>query len=155
MENKIKLYLDTSVYGGFYDLEFAEVTKALFEKINKGEFLVFYSEIVEKELSKAPEIVRNIFNKIPKEYKLELEITREVNSLARAYINEKAVGETSYEDCRHIAMSSIYNIDVLVSWNFKHIVNLKRIKDYNRINKVYGYNYLEIRTPNELIYGTV
>lgn len=71
--------------------------------------------------------------------------------LAGAYIQEKVVGKTSIEDCRHIAMATIYKVDVLASWNFKHIVNLERIKGYNSINLKLGYSMIEIRSPKDLI----
>ena len=74
--------------------------------------------------------------------------------LADAYINEKVVGKTSLEDCRHIAMATIHKVDVLASWNFKHIVNLDRIKGYNAVNRRLGYSVLEIRSPKDLMnYG--
>jgi hypothetical protein len=70
------------------------------------------------------------------------------------YISEKVVGKSSLEDCRHIAMATIYKVDVLASWNFKHIVNLDRIKGYNSVNLRLGYAMIEIRSPKDLInYG--
>jgi hypothetical protein len=80
-----------------------------------------------------------------------VELTEEAVKLADAYIQQKVVGKTSLEDCRHIAMATIYKVDVLVSWNFKHIVNLDRIKGYNSVNLRLGYSMIEIRSPKELI----
>jgi len=74
-----------------------------------------------------------------------------VLALADMYISEKVVGKTSLEDCRHIALATINKVDVLASWNFKHIVNLDRIKGYNSVNLRMGYAMLEIRSPIELI----
>jgi len=72
----------------------------------------------------------------------------------RILIDEKVVGSTSLEDCRHIALATIHNVDVLASWNFKHIVNLERIKGYNSVNVRLGYSMLEIRSPKDLVnYG--
>ena len=66
----------------------------------------------------------------------------------------RIVGRTSLEDCRHIALGTIWKVDVLASWNFKHIVNLDKIKVYNSVNLRMGYQMLEIRSPLELInYG--
>jgi hypothetical protein len=74
--------------------------------------------------------------------------------LADKYIEKKVVGRTSLEDCRHIALATIHRVDVLASWNFKHIVNLDRIKGYNSVNLRQGYPAIEIRTPQELVrYG--
>ena len=81
-------------------------------------------------------------------------MTDEAKKLANCYIAEKVVGASSLEDCQHIAVATINKVDVLASWNFKHIVNLVRIKGYNNINLKNGYQTLEIRTPKELInYG--
>lgn len=68
------------------------------------------------------------------------------------YISEKVVGQTSLEDCRHIALATISRVDVLASWNFKHIVNLDRIKGYNSVNYRLGYPMIEIRSPKDLIH---
>ncbi len=71
------------------------------------------------------------------------------------YIEEKVVGKTSLADCQYIALATINNVDVLASWNFKHIVNLERIRGYNSINIREGYKMIEIRTPKEIFdYGS-
>jgi hypothetical protein len=77
-------------------------------------------------------------------------LTPEVIELADKYIEAKVVGKTSRADCQHIAIATLCNADVLVSWNFKHIVNLDRIRGYNGINYQNGYKMIEIRTPQEL-----
>ena len=83
-----------------------------------------------------------------------IELTEEAIKLADTYIAEKVVGKTSLEDCRHIAMATIDKVDVLASWNFKHIVNLDKIKGYNSVNLKLGYQMIEIRSPKDLInYG--
>ncbi len=66
------------------------------------------------------------------------------------YIAERVVGQTSLADCQHIALATINKADVLASWNFKHIVNLERIRGYNSVNFREGYQMIEIRTPNEI-----
>lgn len=83
-----------------------------------------------------------------------VELTEEAFKLANAYIAEKVVGKTSLEDCRHIALATIHKVDVLASWNFKHIVNLDRIKGYNSVNLRLGFSMIEIRSPKDLVnYG--
>ena len=71
--------------------------------------------------------------------------------LASEYITEKVVGKTSYADCLHIALATINRADYLISWNFKHIVNVDRIRGYNSINIKNGYKQLEIRSPRDFI----
>lgn len=80
-----------------------------------------------------------------------MNLTQEAIELANTYIAEKVVGKTSLEDCRHIALATISKVDVLASWNFKHIVNLERIKGYNSVNLRNGYQMLEIRSPKDLL----
>jgi len=85
-------------------------------------------------------------------YSGRVELTDEASLLADTYIAEKVVGKTSLEDCRHIAIATINKVDVLASWNFKHIVNLDRIKGYNSVNYRLGYPMIEIRSPKDLIH---
>jgi hypothetical protein len=80
-----------------------------------------------------------------------IETTEEVFDLANEYITEKVVGQTSYADCLHIALATIYRADYLVSWNFRHIVNIQKIRGYNSINIKKGYKQLDIRSPREFI----
>jgi hypothetical protein len=74
-----------------------------------------------------------------------------MDQLANSYVNEKVVGETSIDDCRHIACATIMKVDYLVSWNFKHIVNVFRIRGYNSVNLKNGYIQLDIRSPKDII----
>jgi predicted nucleic acid-binding protein len=147
VSKKISLYLDTSVIGGYFDKEFEQDTRLLFENIKDGKYDAFISSSVMEELKKAPEKVRNILNEI--NYIL-IKVPVECEALADEYIKEGVVGAANREDCIHIATATVNNIDVLVSWNFKHIVNYKRIKDYNSVNMKSGYKCLEIRSPKDM-----
>jgi hypothetical protein len=85
---------------------------------------------------------------------VRIELSEDAIKLANTYVSEKVVGQTSIEDCRHIALATINKVDVLASWNFKHIVNLDKIKGYNSVNLRLGYQMIEIRSPKDLInYG--
>jgi len=148
---KIKYYIDTSVFGGLYDEEFQEFTELLFDKIEKEKITILYSELTENELKNAPENVKNFVKKMSADRIEYLEISKEAFDLALKYIAENVVGQTSYDDCVHIALATINKADVLISWNFKHIVNLKRIHGYNAVNLKLGYPILEIRSPKEII----
>ena len=151
---KTRIYIDTSVIGGYYDDEFKEATRALFKRLENKEVAFIISDLLELELTAAPLRVRQLLSKFPRGKFESVSINQEVMVLADAYIKEKVVGKTSLEDCRHIAMATIYRADVLASWNFKHIVNLDRIKGYNSVNLRRGYQLLEIRSPKDLInYG--
>ena len=148
---KLNLYIDTSVIGGYYDVEFELETKILFDSILNNEFHIFYSTVTEDELIKAPKKVRELLNSIPQEYKTRIELTEEAVMLGDTYIAENVVGKTSREDCFHIALATIHKADILVSWNFKHIVNIIRIRGYNAVNLKLGYSSIDIRSPKEII----
>jgi predicted nucleic acid-binding protein len=148
-----KIYLDTSVFGGYYDFDFEEDTQILFEKILLGQFKVVFSTITEDELLGAPVRVRELLNNLPETSKIRVELTEESVNLADTYLVENVVGKTSRSDCFHIAMATINEVDILVSWNFKHIVNVKRIRGYNAVNMKLGYKTIDIRSPKEIIYN--
>lgn len=151
---KLKIYIDTSVIGGFYDEEFKDATQQFFQRLENNEIIFIISDLLELELTRAPKHVSELLLKYPTNNFERVELTQEVLELADQYISEKVVGRTSLEDCRHIALATVNRVDALASWNFKHIVNLERIKGYNSVNLKLGYPMIEIRTPKELIsYG--
>jgi len=145
------IYLDTSVYGGYFDKEFEEFTIPLFERINNLDFVLCYSDLVQEELNNSPSKVKELVQSINSKITLNISTTDEALNLAKSYIDEKVVGKTSFADCLHIAMATIHKVDYLISWNFKHIVNVDRIRGYNSINLKYGYSILEIRSPREFL----
>jgi predicted nucleic acid-binding protein len=149
---KQRLYLDTSVFGGYFDKEFSERTIPLFNSIKNGEFILLYSSVTQDELENAPQNVKNLPNTIESSSIEFLTPTTEEVELAKKYIDEKVVGQTSYADCLHIALATVHKADYLISWNFKHIVNVQRIQNYNSINLKNGYKFLEIRSPMEFAY---
>jgi len=148
---KTRMYIDTSVVGGFFDEKFEKETKLLFEQMEKGKVIFLVSDLLLKELEYAPEKVRRLLEKYPPECFEAVEITEDAKELANYYIAEKVIGETSYDDCLHIAIATINKVDVLASWNFKHIVNINRIRGYNSVNMKNGYATLEIRNPRDLV----
>lgn len=127
---KTRLYFDTSVFGGVYDDEFKEITLLLFDKVKVGEIICVYSDLSLAELNSAPQKVKDFFQALPAKNMELVEVTQEAFELAEQYLQEKVVGRTSADDCRHIATATINKVDYLVSWNFKHIVNIFRIRGY-------------------------
>ncbi len=148
---KQRFYIDTSVFGGIFDVEFEKETALLFEKVEQGGVICIYSEITESELTNAPKKVRDFFEHLTEEQKEKVKITPEILKLAETYIDENVVGETSFDDCVHIATATIHKVDMLVSWNFKHIVNVYRIRGYNSVNLKLGYTPLNIHSPKEIV----
>jgi predicted nucleic acid-binding protein len=148
---KQRIYIDTSVVGGYFDEEFKEATIKLFDRLDNNEIIFVVSDLLDLELLKAPQQVRQLLHNYPTDKFQRVDLTEEAIILAYKYINEKVVGKTSLEDCRHIALATVNKVDVLASWNFKHIVNLDRIKGYNSVNMRFGYSIIEIRSPKDLV----
>ncbi|GHT52626.1 hypothetical protein AGMMS49982_13350 [Bacteroidia bacterium] len=148
---KQRVYIDTSVVGGYFDAEFANDTVPFFESVKRGEMVIIVSDLLEKELVKAPAHVRVLLDTIPSDYVEHVFATVESDDLAREYIKANVVGQTSFDDCRHIAIATLCKADVLVSWNFKHIVNFDKIKGYNGINLLFRYSTIDIRSPKVMM----
>lgn len=146
---KQRIYIDTSVFGGYYDEEFSEHTIPLFDRIKNEEFTVLFSTVTQDELENSPVRVKELVRGLKVKNTEFLATTDEAVDLAMEYIAEKVVGQASFADCLHIALATINRADFLVSWNFKHIVNIQRIRGYNSINIKKGYRQLDIRSPRE------
>ena len=146
-----RFYFDTSVFGGAFDKEFEEATEQLFERVKSGQVICVFSDLTETELLNAPEKVKEHFKSLAKKNIERVVVTDEILILATKYVSEKVVGQTSFDDCIHIATATVYKADILVSWNFKHIVNVYRIRGYNSVNIRSNYQALEIRSSKEIL----
>jgi hypothetical protein len=146
-----KIYIDTSVIGGCFDDEFKEISNKLFEEFKTGIKTAVISDITLLELKEAPAEVRNKINEIPEDYKMIVVFSEEAAELANKYISENIISINHKEDTRHIALATIEKVDILASWNFKHIVNVSKIHGYNSVNLKEGYHVLEIRSPLDIL----
>jgi len=145
----LKIYLENSVIGGYFDEEFKIHTCKLFKKFIDGIYKPIISSHVIAELENgAPEYVKDNLKTINYEEHI---VNDEMLKLAKKYMDQKIVTKNYYSDALHIAVATVIGVDVLVSWNFKHIVNLDRIKSFNSVNLREGYNILEIRSPREVV----
>ena len=79
-----------------------------------------------------------------------LELTEEAVNLSEIYISHGALPPKFRNDLLHIALATVANVDVLVSWNFKHIVRLEKIRIFNAVNLELGYKTLQIHSPQEV-----
>ena len=148
---KPRIYIDTSVIGGYFDEEFKTSTRLLFGRMKKEDFEVFFSDVNEAELELAPQHIKEIVDLIPNSCKKLVKINDDVEHLAQTYIAEKVLSQSSENDAYHIALSSVNRLDCLISWNFKHIVNFDKIKMFNAINLRLGYPIIDIRSPLEFL----
>ena len=143
------IYVDTSVFGGKFDEEFEYWTKKFFDKVIANNVKLLKSDVVDDELAGSPKFVMDFVDSIPNQIIQQTDLSEEAVWLAEQYIEEEVVGKASRADCFHIAIATIHKVDLLVSWNFKHIVNIERIHGYNAVNLKNGFQTLEIRNPRE------
>jgi len=148
---KLKIYTDTSVLGGCFDDEFMEPSKQLIEEFKISKKIILISDLTLREIEQAPTNVQEVLQSIPTENKEFVILDEDSKILAQKYIEEQAISDKFIVDAQHIAIATINRADVLVSWNFRHIVNLRRIRLYNSTNLKYGYSMIEIRSPLEVI----
>ena len=147
-----RLYVDTSVIGGVFDEEFADDSQRLFDAVRAGRAVVLVSETTERELQPAPARVQEVLLSLPTFALQRLVPAEDVSGLTAAYLEANVVSQRYRDDASHIAYATVYDADVLVSWNFRHIVNLGRIRAFNAVNMMHGYRTLEIRSPRELFF---
>lgn len=149
-----RIYLDTSVFGGCFDSEFAKESLAIFKLIRSGSYHAVMSEIVFEELEEAPQKVREIILSLPESSLESILVTEEIIQLRNEYEAAGILGPKWIDDMTHVAAATIARVDAIVSWNFRHIVRLDKMKAYNQVNLQNGYGILTIISPKEaIIYG--
>ncbi len=146
------LYLDTSVLGGYFDEEFQGATRELWRQWKAGKYRFVTSMVVDRELVGAPEIVRNLYGEIFQATAM-LQLDEEAQELAREYLDAGVVTQRYRDDANHVAICTVARLDYLVSWNFRHLVNVDRANGFHSVNILRGYPLVRIVNPLELIYG--
>ncbi len=146
----IRVYADASVYGGAFDEEFEAASLEFFDLVRKGRFRLVVSTVVRDELAEAPERVRSLFEEM-RRIAESTTVAREVVGLQEAYLAAEIVGQKWEIDAMHVALATESQCAIIVSWNFRHIVNFKKIPLYNGVNLAHGYNAIAIHTPQEVI----
>jgi hypothetical protein len=146
-----RVYLDSSVVGGCFDEEFSGDSRSLFEMAERGEIALIISDLLAAELEQAPERVAALLREIDPEHLETVETTEEAESLRDEYLKDQVVGPTAREDALHVAIATVARADLIVSWNFKHIVHYERIRKFNAVNLRLGYTPLAIHSPTEVV----
>jgi len=147
-----RVYIDTSVIGGCFDEEFKEYSLQLFDEFISGRKKLVISDVILFELEEAPQQVKSALTRVPSDNIEYVSLNEELITLANAYLKEGVVAEGSLSDARHMAIATVERVDILVSWNYKHIVNINRIRLLNSVNLKLGYPVIEIRSPREVLY---
>ena len=147
----IRIYVDTSVFGGCFDVEFAGESLALFELIRSGAYHAVISEIVFEELEEAPQRVRELVLSLPENGLEFIAINEEIIQLRNEYVAAGILGPKWIDDMTHVAAATIARVDAIISWNFKHIVRLDKMRAYNQVNLRNGYGILTVISPKEAL----
>ncbi len=147
----LRVYADTSVFGGCFDAEFQKASRQFFREVQAGRFVVVISDVTTRELLEAPEEVRLVLAELPEEQVEEIAVDDEVIDLRNDYLAAGVVGPASEADAEHIAVATIAEVDLVVSWNFRHIVHFDKIRGFNGVNALKGYRTLEIYSPVEVV----
>jgi predicted nucleic acid-binding protein len=146
----MRVYADTSIFGGVFDSEFSEASRAFFIAVDNNEFTLVTSAVVEAEIEPAPDNVQQLFSKYAKRAEIA-EINNAIIDLRSEYISSGIVTEKSLDDALHVAIATVSCCDLIVSWNFKHIVHFDKIPKYNAVNVLNGYKKIGIYSPPEVI----
>lgn len=152
MAHRKKTYVDCSVFGGVYDEEFSDASKLFFEQAMAGKFLVMVSQITLDELVDAPRDVQNVLEDLPANVVQEVSVETEAVDLAEAYVDRGVLTQKWLDDAIHVAVATVSRADLILSWNFKHMVNYDKIRKFNSINLFLDYKQVDIRCPREVIY---
>lgn len=145
------LYLDTSVVGGYFDDEWKDATQEMFRLADLGLYHLVASVVTATEVMGAPPNVQGHFANIFADPAQLLELSDEAETLAQSYIAAGVVTPKYLDDARHIAIASIHALPIVVSWNFKHLANIKREAGFNAVNLLQGYPQIRILTPLQLL----
>lgn len=147
----LRVYADTSVFGGCFDEEFASESKAFFEEVKAGEFVLVVSATALGELERAPDNVQKVLTALPPDSVEIVGFSEEIGLLRDAYLKAGILGADAKADAEHIASASVADADFVVSWNFRHIVHYEKIRGYQAINLMNGYREIRIYSPKEVV----
>jgi hypothetical protein len=147
----LRIYIDTSVLGGCFDSEFEEWSNRLLEALRRHEYVAVLSSVTAAEVEQAPEQVKQVHADLIAAGAELLMVSPEAMALLAQYSAKNILGPKFQNDMLHIALATIADADVLVSWNFRHIVRLDKIRLFNAVNIECGYKPLTICSPREVV----
>ncbi|MBI4700304.1 MAG: PIN domain-containing protein [Deltaproteobacteria bacterium] len=146
----LRIYLDTSVLGGCFDPEFEIWSNGLMADFRAGLLRAVLSDVTAAEVARAPETVRGLHADLLASGAELVPTTDECLSLLAAYEARRILAPMLRNDMLHIALATVADVDVLVSWNFRHIVRLDNIRLFSAVNIELGYKPLAIYSPQEV-----
>jgi hypothetical protein len=147
----LRVYADTCVFGGAFDQEFGTVTERFFHEVRLGRFSLVISALVRKELQEAPDHVRDMFVGLLPWITVE-PVSDEALDLQQAYLDAGILTPKWADDALHVAIATVTDCSLIVSWNFQHIVHYQKIPQYNAVNARFGYRPLAVYSPMEVLH---
>jgi predicted nucleic acid-binding protein len=154
---KLRVYLDTSVISYLQQEDAPERMKdtlVLWGQFEQKKYDICLSQVTLDELGECPEPKRTmLYEYLSKISYTKLEVTKEVLDVANQIVEMGILSPKSIDDCQHIATAVVHGCDCIISWNFKHIVNIKTIRGVRAITNLEGYKAIEIINPSALLGG--
>jgi len=147
----VSYYLDTSIYGGYFDPEFMRHSRMLFNHLILKSIVISKSFITEIEIKAAPKIVKDLYSSIPDHLTKVIEYSDRIDQLAQAYVDHNIASKSQFADCLHVAAASVNGDYALISWDYKHILREDRIRGFNYVNRSCGLSQIYFLSPSEVL----
>ncbi len=148
---ELRIYIDTSVVGGCLDDEFKDPSRKLIDLFITGQAFLLASDLLFRELEDAPAAVQSVLSTVPVERMERVRFSEEADRLKQCYLDTDVVGATHANDALHVALATVTHADMIVSWNFRHIVHFDKMRGFNAVNVREGYGRIEILSPLEVV----
>ena len=146
----LRVYADTSVFGGAFDKPFHRASNSFFEQVRSGLVELVASAVVREEIQPAPREVQDLFDDLFPLMEI-VEVSQEALDLQHAYLDAGILAPKWATDALHVALATVARCTLIVSWNFSHIVHFGRIPLYNAVNLINGHPAIGIHSPLEVI----
>lgn len=153
-KTKLKIYLETTVPNALLDSSKPErqlITQQFWKNLKN--FQAYISDLVDWEINNTqnPKLREQLKQTIKPFNRLSNK-NQEIQKITQAYVDHQIIPQTHRIDAEHLAIATYHQIEIFISWNFKHLVKLKTIEQANAINKLLGYQQLKIVEPSILLY---
>ena len=147
----LRTYVDTSVLGGPFDREFKEDSEAFMDCIVRGRIAPVLSDVVMGEVSDAPRQVQRLLNDLIDGGAEMLKSSEDAVKLQEAYLKSGVLARSCEHDAMHVALATVARVDVIASWNFKHLLDPRRSRGFNGVNLIMGYGLLSVLSPSDIV----
>jgi len=151
VKSPLRVYIETSVFGGYFDPEFSEDTREFFDRVSENRVNAVVSEMVAAEIARAPQQVQLLLKTVIDGGAEFADLTQTAVDLQAAYLNSGALSRRWENDAMHVAVATEARVDAIATWNFKHLLNPRRIRAFNGINLAGGYGLVTFLSPTDIV----